>query len=209
MSREEYQAQRRARSQPNDRLRPTRRTLLFSAGAALVGTVTFGPFIGCDSRPKAPALRDSSVYQNRAAQLRFLVPQGWTQVASSDLPPGPLATEVMVAKYQMKTSARGAMLELLCMDSSDSLNVGQYHAQPSHGISGWKDEADATELTISGSNGQRFFLHGVAGKNTMHKEVSAFRRGTHVISFVGLYWDDDHEAREEIRRAVASVVWLK
>lgn len=165
--------------------------------------------IGCDSTPRAPALRDSAVYQNRAAGLRFLIPQGWKQAASAVLPSGPIETEFMLAKYTMPTSPRGGTLELLCFDDSKSIDVKAHHEQPSHGVAAWKLEEDATEVTVGGATGQRLPLVGSAGKNTLHKEVTVFRRGKRVYSFVALYWDDDRVARDEIRRAVDSLVWSK
>ncbi|MFO0867800.1 MAG: hypothetical protein U0935_02530 [Pirellulales bacterium] len=161
----------------------------------------------CESRPQAPALRDSSVYQNRSAGMRFLVPQGWTQVANSTLPEGPLPAEMMLVKYQMKTTARGAMLELLCQDNSEKLDLGDYHAQASHGVPVWQREAEPESLTVGGAAAQRFMYQARTGTSTMHKDVTVFRRGARVFSFVGLYWDDDHNAQEEIRRAIGSIVW--
>lgn len=162
---------------------------------------------GCDRRPRAPALRDSAVYQNRSAGLRFLVPQGWTQVASSVLPSGEVTSEFMLVKYQMRTTAQGATLELLCFDDPSSSDLIAYHAQASHGIAEWARVGAPTEVTQSGVAGQRAEYLGTVAKSTMHKDVTVFRRGRRVFSFVGLYWKDDQAAREEIRRAVDSLVF--
>lgn len=179
-----------------------------NAVALLFLTLALAGGVGCDVRPRAPALRDSSVYQNRDAGLRFLVPQGWTQVASGVLPPGALPAEFMLVKYQMKTTARGAVLEVLCLDDSQSTTDShRHHAQPSHGVASWTSKVEAQELTVGGVPGRRFQYEGRIHKNTMHKEVVVFRRENRLFSFVGLYWDDDHNAREEIRRAVDSLVW--
>ena len=165
------------------------------------------PGSGCDSRPRAPALRDSAVYQNRAAGLRFLVPQGWTQVASSALPGGKLEAELMLVKYQMRTTAKGATLELLCMDNSQSLDLIDYHGQSSHGIATWNRQGDPVAVTAGDVAGERVEFTGSVAKSTMHKNVTVFRRGQRVFSFVGLYWEDDQAAREEIQRAVDSLVF--
>jgi predicted Zn-dependent protease len=173
----------------------------------ICGTTIVALSSGCDSRPRAPALRDSAVYQNRSAGLRFLVPQGWTQVASSVLPSGELTSEFMLVKYQMRTTAQGATLELLCFDDSASSDLVAYHAQASHGIAEWKRVGEPVEVTQTGVAGQRAEYHGNVAKSMMHKDVTVFRRGRRVFSFVGLYWQDDQAAREEIRRAVDSLAF--
>ncbi|MFM7842780.1 MAG: hypothetical protein ACKPEY_00920 [Planctomycetota bacterium] len=173
----------------------------------LCGTMALVGSSGCDSRPRAPALRDSAVYQNRAAGLRFLVPQGWTQVASSVLPSGELSAEFMLVKYQMRTTAQGATLELLCFDDPKASDLVAYHAQASHGIAEWKRVGEPAEFTQTGVVGMRAEYLGSVAKSTMHKDVTVFRRGQRVFSFVGLYWQDDQAAREEIRRAVDSLVF--
>jgi hypothetical protein len=184
-----------------------RRHWLVSVASSLGMIAIMLPGSGCDSRPRAPALRDSAVYQNRAAGLRFLVPQGWTQVASSALPSGTLEAELMLVKYQMRTTAKGATLELLCLDDPQSVDLIDYHNQSSHGIATWNRQGDPVKVKASDVMGERVEFTGSVAKSTMHKNVTVFRRGQRVFSLVGLYWEDDQAAREEIQRAVDSLVF--
>ena len=85
--------------------------------------------LGCDSRPKAPVLRDAPVYQNDAEGFRFLVPKGWIQTASAVLPPERLEGEVVLVRYRMRTSEKTALVELRCFDR-ENVDLEQYQAEP-------------------------------------------------------------------------------
>jgi hypothetical protein len=176
------------------------------AGAMLL---TCGLLAGCDSRPKAPALTDSPVYQNEQEGFRFLVPDGWLQSAAATLPTGPLEGEVLLTQYRMRTAAQGASLEVLCFDEPPDKpgDLHQYHAEPSHGITQWASVEEPESLEIGGTAAQRFVYSGKLANRDMIKEVVAFRRGQRVYSFIGLFWKSDENAREELRRAVASILW--
>ena len=50
-------------------------------------------------------------------------------------------------------------------------------------------------------------LQGTVDKDTYGKEVTIVPRGERAFHFIGLYSLDDHNARQQIQRAVRSVAW--
>ena len=162
--------------------------------------------IGCDSRPKAPVLRDAPVYQNDAEGFRFLVPKGWIQTASAVLPPERIEGEVVLVRYQMRTSEKAALVELLCFDRQN-VDLQQYHAEKSHGVEDWRIVSPLSRREIHGMPAEHCLYRGTSEKEALCKEVYAFRRGARVYSFIAFYWESDQNAREEVRQAIESVVW--
>ncbi|MCA9188978.1 MAG: hypothetical protein KDA99_25315 [Planctomycetales bacterium] len=163
---------------------------------------------GCgDPPPQAPALRNGPVYQNDAAGLRFLVPDMWQQTASSALPRGELEKEILLARYQLQTSASGGSLEVYCMNDSPLLDLLTYHRAPSFGVAEWNIIEGPEEIQFQGITATHLLLAGTVNNNQLGKDVTVFRRGARVFSFVGLYSLDDPNARQQIERAVRSVVW--
>lgn len=164
--------------------------------------------IGCkDETPRAPALRDSPVYQNESAGLRFLVPERWRQAANSNLPEGPLEREVQLARYNVNTSAAAASLEILCMTTDDTFNAVEYHSGPSFGITEWKLIEKPQTVTLGAEEGSQMLLEGEVGGDVYEKEVTTIRRGNRTFHFIGLYSQEDHNARQQIQRAIQSVAW--
>jgi hypothetical protein len=162
---------------------------------------------GCNRRPSAPALGDAPVYQNNREGFRFLVPENWTQVASGVLPRGELEGEVLLVKYRMRTAGKGALLEVLCFDASKYPDVQKYHSEPSHGSKDWQSTGPVESLEINGTPAQRLvFSASIQGK-PMVKEIVAFQREGRVYSFIGLFWESDNKARQQLRRAVGSIIW--
>lgn len=173
------------------------------AVALLVGV------IGCQNRPKAPALADSPVYSNKAEGLRFLVPDGWTQTASSALPKGSFQREVVLVQYRLRSLGEAASVEILCFDEAEPRDLARYHANASHGVKDWKAVGEADRVSTTGMDGDRFTFEGKVGEFSLVKEVVAFRRGTRVYNFIGLFDPEDDKSRQQIRRAVESIVWEK
>jgi hypothetical protein len=174
------------------------------AVAALLGLLVFA---GCDSSPKAPALSDAPVYENEG--FRFLVPEGWLQSAAATLPSGALEGEVLLTQYRMRTASQGATLEILCFDESpdQTTDLHKYHAGPSHGVQQWNSLSNPETVEIDGRKGERLTYTARMGNQDMIKEVVAFRRDNRIYSFIGLFWKADDKAREQLRRAVNSVIW--
>jgi len=175
-----------------------------------------GPFIvfvvlavslGCDSSPRAPALRASPVYQNDGEGFRFLVPDGWIQTASTILPPGELSGESFLVRYRMRTPEQGATLQIECLQDSETLDLEKHHAGPSYRVEHWQTAEPGEEIEINGAKAQRLVYAARIEGRPMTKEVVVFRRNSRVYSFVGLFWSNDDKAREQIRRAVRSTIW--
>jgi len=162
---------------------------------------------GCERRPQAPVLRDSPVYHNAAEGLRFLVPDGWVQTASTVLPEGPLEGEAFLVRYRVNTPEPGARLQIECGPDRSGFDPAAHHAAASYGVQQWTAAEPAQDLTIGGVPCQRLIYAGELGGRTMTKEVVCFRRRDRVYSFVGLFWATDDKGRQQIRRAVDSTIW--
>ncbi|MFG0335191.1 MAG: hypothetical protein ACF8TS_17680 [Maioricimonas sp. JB049] len=163
---------------------------------------------GCESKPSAPVLSDAPVYQNDQAGFRFRVPDGWLQTASTYLPPGELESERFVVRYQMRSPEQGANLQVLAINDAPGLDLAEHHAGPSFRVARWKPQTEPEALEIGGADGVRLVYSGQVDKREMTKEIVAFRRDDgRVYSFVGLFWSTDEKARQQIRRAVESIVW--
>ena len=164
--------------------------------------------VGCGSgRPKAPALSDAPIYQNRREGFKFLVPDGWVQSASSVLPKGKLEGETLLVQYKIRSPEPGAYLEILCFDAPAGKDLHKYHAGESHGSRSWNSIADAEQIEVSGTKGDRFAYKATVSNKSMTKEVVVFRKGDRVYSFIGLFWSTDTKAQQQIRRAVTSTIW--
>lgn len=159
---------------------------------------------GCSAEPQAPALSDGPVYLNDSAGFRFLVPQGWKQVANAQLPES-LEAEFLLVRYRLSTSPRGAVFETLCLPALPEAEVAAHHAGPSHGARAWRPLSADPGKPAPPANAQRFAA--TIGNEPLIKEVASVARGGRVFSFLGIYSDSDAAAREEIRRAVASLQW--
>ncbi len=163
---------------------------------------------GCGSGPRAPALIDESVYQNKGAGFRFVVPEGWSQHARSELPPGPLDKERLLVQFKRLTSAdRGATMEVTAMDVPESDDLAPYVAGPDYGVKKWTPAGTPEKLEPGGVAATRYVFANQVGAEKMVREVTAFRRGGRVYLFKGIFGAADKKARDQIRQAVASTVW--
>lgn len=163
---------------------------------------------GCDAGPRAPELVDSPVYQSKSEGFRFRVPEGWTQTASSSLPPGQFEGENFLVRYLVQSPAGGSTLQVLCLtDREGTVDLTEHNSIPSFGVENWTIKEGAETLDVGGVQAQRMQYQGTLGGRTMHKEVLCARRGERVYSFVGLYSDGDEKAQLAIRRALDSLIW--
>lgn len=165
--------------------------------------------LGCDSPPRAPALRNGPVYQHQQLGFRFLVPDGWKQLANANLPLGPLEQEICVAQFQVPSTGSAA-LEVLCFDRSYAPDLPKYHGEPSQGISNWTLDGEPAPFPVEGAEGERLVFLGRPNEGEPRvKEVVSFVRGERVVSFVASSPESDVKAREELRRATQSLLWGK
>ena len=172
--------------------------------ALLVGLILTG---GCDSTPEAPELVDSPVYQNDQEGFRFRVPEGWTQTASSNLPPGDFEGENFLVRYLVQSPEGGATLQVLCFVDSGQADMEQHHAKGAFGVAKWKLVAPANPVDLTGQAAQRIRYEGRLGGKTMNKEVLCVSRGNRMYSFVGMFVEGDDKAQHAIRRATDSLIW--
>lgn len=188
---------------PSIYVRPEFRKAILTAGLLLSIAVT----TGCDSGPRAPALLDTPVFQDKQEGFRFLVPEGWTQNARANLPPGQLEGESFLVRYRMKTPEMGAALQIICFEDSGQTDLAEHHAGPSFRVRHWNALSPGESIDVNGKPAERFVHQAVIDGRKMTKETVCFRKGNRVYSFVGLFFSSDDKAREQIRRAVGSVIW--
>ena len=162
--------------------------------------------VGCDSRPSAPALRDTAVYTNEDAGLKFLVPTGWTCSASAVLP-SQIEGELVLAQWRMRTPIQGASVEILCFDKEQPFDLHRYHSGPSHGSKQWSSQKDPTEIKVNGNSATRMTYVAEISGTEMRKHVVCFRRGLRVFSFIGLFYESDEKAEQQLQRALDSIQW--
>jgi hypothetical protein len=175
--------------------------------AATVSFLLCGLLCGCRNTPSAPSLRDAPVYHSAEEGFRFLVPDGWTQNASAVLPAGKLEGENFLVRYQMKTPEQGATLQIVCAQDSESLDLEKHHAGPSYGVAQWQLAEPAESIQVNEVPADRLVYTAASRGQSMTKEVVCFRKNERVYAFVGLFQSKDDKAREQVRRAVGSVIW--
>lgn len=162
---------------------------------------------GCSSDPAAPVLSDAPVYQNSAEGFRFLVPEGWTQTASSALPTGDVQGEVFLVRYRVKSQEDGATLQIICMRDGPYMNLEQFHSGSSFRVNLWTVVEPRTQLVVNDVTADRMLYKASVDGKEMYKHVTCFRRNDRVYSIVGLYFAGDEDAQLQIERAVESVIW--
>jgi hypothetical protein len=92
------------------------------------------------------------------------------------------------------------------IDLPPTADLKKFLTGPSQGVR-WQAKGPPEAVTVNGVAATRFTLTGGAGKEAQLKEVVAFRRGGRVYFFAGLFPAGDAATREEVRRAVNSIVW--
>lgn len=162
---------------------------------------------GCSRGPHAPALVDEPEYRNSQAGFRFLVPTGWTQVARAETPPGPAPEERLLVEYKLLNSDRPAGLQVACVDLTPDRDLETYLAGPSFGTDHWRILEPPENLSVNGVGATRCLLAPAGQRTDQVREVVAFRRKARVYLFNALYTTGDSKARQQVRRAVDSIVW--
>lgn len=162
---------------------------------------------GCDSRPKAPALQDGPVFKEPREGFRFLVPEGWKQLARGQVPPGKIPGERMLAEYKCLTCSRPGALMVSVADVPLSTSLSDYLTKNTRTGEDWKLSGPAEEFTINGVPAARITYLLRAGKQEAIREIVAFRRGERAYFFKGYYAGSDAASRQAIRTAVDTIVW--
>ncbi len=166
-----------------------------------------GLLSGCDSRPAAPALRDAPVYRSATEGFRFRVPEGWTQTANSALPPGDIPKEIFLARYRVQSPEGGASLQVLGRNDLAADALTEHFQKPAFGVPSWKVVEPLHTITVGDVPAERLVLSGVLHGKTMMQHVTCFHRRGRLYAFVGLYWQTDPTVRQQVERAVESVLW--
>jgi hypothetical protein len=185
--------------------RTGRRSCLAAGPLVLIVAATL--LAGCRPRPRAPVLDDSPVYENDQEGFRFMVPEGWSQYARSDVPPGKLDKERLLVQYRRTNSAKQATLEVSADDLPPSTDLADHLAAPAFGLKDWKLRSPPEQVEVNGVAGTRYNFGGRVGKEDMTREVVAFRRGGRVYFFTTLFYTKDATAQEQSRRAVSRILW--
>jgi hypothetical protein len=159
---------------------------------------------GCNPSPVAPALSDDPVYANSREGVRFMAPDGWSQMARGD--PAPSDKDRVLVRYQSPGAGAPANLELSRADLPESADLAQALASPSHGSNGlWQPVGRPEPLTVGGSPGTRYTF----SNQKMTKETTAIRRGARVYFFTAVFRTTDDETRQTTRRVVNGATWTK
>src|SRR5262249_18771829 len=153
----------------------------------------------------APVLRDGPVYQNNREGFFFLVPDGWIQIARSELPSGPLDKERLLVSY--RSSEKGMEFEVSMADLPETVDLKSYLEGPSFSVTKWKANGSEESVEIGGRPGTRLLLIGESARKKVSKEVVYFRRDERVYFFTGVFLTSEPKARAMIRQAVSSISW--
>ena len=184
----------------------THRTTGLRRAAALLAAALAGA--GCNSRPRAPALRPEAVYQNEQEGFRFLAPEGWDVFARTALPPGPVPKEKLLIGYRKPSQEpRPATFEVSCADLPESADLTAHQAGPATAPHPWRPNKPAEPLSVGDVPATRITLAQGSGPAALTREVVAVRRGGRVYFFSLTAAANDTASRDQARRAVASVVW--
>ena len=162
---------------------------------------------GCDSSPRAPLLRNSPVYHSESEGFRFRVPEGWSQSANSVLPAGDLPGDIFLTRYQVKTTEGGASMQIICCNDVAAEQLEKHWSGPAFGVKTWKVEESLQNVKAGPVPGERIVYSGLLGGKTIMKHVTCLHKNKRLYSFVGLYWQNDLFAREQVERALDSLIW--
>jgi hypothetical protein len=161
---------------------------------------------GCAERPRAPALTNDPVYQDDAEGLRFAAPEGWTMHVRSRPAAGPDAHERLLVGYRRVRAERPAQFEVSRADLPESADLVA-HLTGGGARKDWRPAKPPEPVEVGGRPGRRISLAGRVGGEALAREVVAVRRGGRVYFFAVTTAPGDAGARDEARRAVASVRW--
>ena len=159
---------------------------------------------GCNPRPSAPPLTPEAVYENSAAGVRFVVPEGWVTAGKSALPPGTLDRPIRMAGY--RATAGNAGLDLYAIDVPAGQDLPEYLDTHAIGAEKWAAKGPGKPETVNGTAATRY-VHTAGKKGERTRELTAFARGGRTYVFVLSYATSDSGSRDAGRRAVETVKW--
>ncbi len=160
---------------------------------------------GCPPRPHAPAIQDEPVYQNSQEGFKFVPPEGWKMHGRAEFPPGPMPDEHLLVEYKRLSAEKAASLEVSMIDVAPEIDLASGLPDRGGEFGTWKLQGAVERLEIGGRPAARAVFAGQSGGENTHKEIVAVRRGRRVYYFTGIFLAGDGRARDQVRRAVASV----
>lgn len=158
---------------------------------------------GCESRPRAPALTTEAVYENDAAGVRFVAPEGWVTSGKSALPPGTFDKPIRLVSYTATPGPAG--LDLYAVDLPAGQALPAYLEQHAIGAEKWVAKGPGKPDTVHGVAAVRYTHTNKKGDRT--RELTAFARGPRTYVLVLTYPTADGGARDLGRRAIDSTTW--
>jgi hypothetical protein len=160
--------------------------------------------LACESRPRAPALTPEAVYENDAAGVRFVVPEGWVTAGKTALPPGAFDRPIRLVSYSSTVGQAG--LDLYAIDLPAGQDLPGYLERHAIGADKWVAKGPGQPDKVNGTPAMRYTqTAGKKGERT--RELTAFARGGRTYVFVLSYATADGSSRDAGRRAVETTTW--
>src|SRR5262249_4426772 len=145
------------------------------------------------------------VYHNSQEGFRFVPPEGWTMRGRAEFPPGPQPQERLLVEYKRLPPQKPASLEVSMVDVAPAVDLAAWLQERAGEGGDWKPAGGVERVEVRGLAGARVVLTASSGGDNTQKEITAVRRGARVYSFAGIFVAADGRAREQVRKAVASV----
>lgn len=158
--------------------------------------------VGCSSRPHAPALTQSQLFQDDAIGLRFRVPDGWVQTSRATLPAGKLPKESAVVYYRLMYGDKPAAFEVTCADLAEDTDLAKHLT-----YGPWRMAAKPQPEGVGGKPATRYALLDKAGLKQERRETVAVRRGPRVFFFTVTAAPNDKSAVATSREILGGVTW--
>jgi predicted Zn-dependent protease len=163
--------------------------------------------VGCQRGPRAPVLVDEPLYQSSTEGIRFQVPDGWTQHARGEFPPGPVSHERMLVEYR-RVGAEQIYFRVTLVDLPASTDLQKYTTERLPG-GVLRLQSPPEPVEVDGVAGTHFALTRNSAGEPVLMDVYAFRRGDRNYLFTGAYPEADTQSRQQVRRAVEGIQWKK
>ena len=135
------------------------------------------------------------------------MPEGWTQDAAAEAPPGRLAQEVMLVEYKLLNAEQPAVLRVTLIDLPQTSDVEAYVKAALPSEQGWRQAGPAESIETQGKSGTRLVFTQQQGRARTIREIAAFRRHDRVYFVTGIFGSSDTNIRQQIRRVVESIEW--
>jgi hypothetical protein len=176
-------------------------------GMSLLVALVLGPAVGCSRGPRAPALLDEPIYENRQEGFHFVTPDGWKMQSRTELPPGKLTEERSLVKYERQTGERSSSLEVSMADVPSETDLTTCLQQRAAAPAPWPLAKPMERLTLGGQPAARaIFVSPLPVEREVH-EIVAVRHGSRVYYFTAVLPVGDTRARDEVRKALATLSW--